>query len=125
MQGSEALVHKVLKWEGGPKFVNSVWWRIEVQVCMEGGMCGAKVSRNDLEAHHQRQSEPVGEDVVSARWLIGPGGKAGRHQILTAPSGSNGSKVSPPLCREHVHHLLNVLGFSVEVNGDESRARTA
>ena len=38
MQGGEALVHTVLEWEGGPKFVNSVRGRIEVQVCMEGGM---------------------------------------------------------------------------------------
>ena len=125
MQGGEAFVHKVLEWEGGPKFVNSVRGRIEVQVCMEGGMGGAKVSRDDLEASNQRQSEFVGENVVSARWLVGPGGEAGRHQVLTAPSGGNGSKVGPPLRREHVHHLLNVLGLGIEINGDESRARAA
>ena len=64
MQGGEALVHKVLEWEGGPKFVNSERRRIAVQVCMEGGMGGAKVSRDDLEASNQRQGEFVGENVV-------------------------------------------------------------
>ena len=29
-QGSKALVHKIFKWEGGPKLVNSVWWSVEV-----------------------------------------------------------------------------------------------
>ena len=50
MRGGETLEHKVLEGEGGPKFVNSVRGRIKVEVGMEGGMGGAKVRRDDLEA---------------------------------------------------------------------------
>ena len=97
MQGGEALVHQVLEGEGGPRFVNYERGRIKVQVGMEGGMGGAKVRRDDLEAPDQRQGKSIGEDIVSARWLVRPGGEAGRHQILTTPCGGNGTKVGSPL----------------------------
>ena len=88
-------------------------------------MGGAKVSRNNSEAHDKWQSESVSEDVISASGLVGPGCEAGRHQILIAPRRSNSPKVCPTLCGEQDHHLVDVLRLCVEVDGDERRHRAA
>ena len=97
MQGGKTFEHKILKGERGAKLVHSVGGRFEVKEGMERGMGGAEVRGDDLEAPHQRQSKSIGEDIVSARWLVRPGGEAGRHQILTTPCGGNRTKVGPPL----------------------------
>ena len=88
-------------------------------------MGGAKISRNNFEAHNQWQSEPVGENVVTASGLVEPSSEAGRHQSLIATRRSNSPKVCPTLRREHDHHLVDVLRLGIEVDSNEGRTWTA
>ena len=73
MQGGEALEHKVLEGEGGPKLVNLIGWCIEVQKNLEWSVGGTQVGGDNLEAYDQWQSKSVGKDVVPAHGLGGPG----------------------------------------------------